>query len=228
MGEAIKESSIPRDRLFVATKVIDNIYDIPSAVDASLSKLGLEYVDLYMIHNPHFTEKKEELQKAWKDMEAVQRSGKAKSIGVSAFQIKHLEAILEVAEITPAINQFEFHPYLQREALREFGESKGIATAAFSPLVPLRHGAPGPLDSVVKKLAEKYGMSPEVILLRWTMQKDVVTITTSRQKERMEGYLKALDFVLSDEDVDEITRIGKQKHLRWNHFMHKYPDSDRE
>jgi len=228
MGEAIKQSLIPRSQLFITTKVINKIYDIPNAIDTSLRKLGLEYVDLYLIHNPHFTTEKVELQKAWRDMEAVQRSGKAKSIGVSGCQIKHLESILDIATVIPAVNQVEFHPYLQREALRKFAASKGIATAAFSSLQPIRKGAPGPLDSILEKLAAKYNVQLEAILLRWSIQNGVITITTSRQKQRLEGYLQALTFELTAEEIHDISEVGKEKHFRGSHFMHNYPDTDRE
>ena len=99
-------------------------------------------------------------------MEDVQRAGKARSIGVSNYLIEHLETVLETAQITPAVNQVEFHPYLQRENLVPWSEERGIVTSAFGPLTTITKGKPGPTDTVVKRLAEKYGVSEEAVLLR--------------------------------------------------------------
>lgn len=112
-------------------QVIHNIENIEKGLDASLSKLGVDHVDLYLIHSPFFTTSKSELQTAWKKMEAVQKSGKTKAIGVSNHLQHHLESILEIATIVPVINQLEYHPYLQREGLVPWSKSKGIITAAY-------------------------------------------------------------------------------------------------
>ena len=228
IGAAIKESGIPREKLYITTKVISNIDNIPAALDASLKKLGVDHVDLYLIHSPFFTEDKRRLQKAWKDMEAAQRSGKAKSIGVSNFLVEHLEAVLEIAEIVPAINQLEYHPYLQREKVASFAKSKGITIAAFGPLSPIRKAKGGPLDPVLERLAKKYGVSEEAVALRWTIQTGAVAVTTSRKRERLQGYLGVLDFELSKGEVEEITRVGKTKHFRANSWKHDYGDSREE
>jgi diketogulonate reductase-like aldo/keto reductase len=225
IGAAIKESCIPPEKLYITTKIINNIDNIPAALDASLKKLGVDHVDLYLIHSPFFTEDEKRLQKAWKDMEAVQRSGKTKSIGVSNFLVEHLEAVLEIAEIVPAINQLEYHPYLQREKVVSFAKSKGITIAAFGPLSPIRKAKGGPLDPVLEKLAKKYGVSEEAVVLRWTIQTGAVAVTTSRKRERLQGYLGVLDFELSKGEVEEITMVGKTKHFRVNNWKHDYGDS---
>lgn len=125
LGTAIKQSGVAREKLFVTTKVIHNIEDIPGAIDASLKKLGLDYVDLYLIHEPFFAKGDDAvLQKKWAEMEAVAASGKAKSIGVSNFLKPHLEAILKTAKVRPAINQIEFHPYLQHGDLLAYHKNK--------------------------------------------------------------------------------------------------------
>ena len=225
IGAAIKESGIPREKLYITTKVINNIDNISAALDASLKKLGVDHVDLYLIHSPFFTEDKRRLQKAWKDMEAAQRSGKAKSIGVSNFLVEHLEAVLEIAEIVPAINQLEYHPYLQREKVVSFAKSKGITIAAVGPLSPIRKAKSGPLDPLLERLARKYGVSEEAVALRWTIQTGAVAVTTSGKKERLEGYLGILDFELSEGEVEEMTMVGKTKHFRANNWKHDYGDS---
>ncbi|KAE8451975.1 hypothetical protein EG329_002139 [Mollisiaceae sp. DMI_Dod_QoI] len=227
IGAAIKESGIPREKLFITTKikVIHNITNIEKGLDASLQKLGVVYVDLYLIHSPFFTTSKTALQEAWKGMEAVFKSGKAKAIGVSNHLRSHLESILEVATIIPVINQLEYNPYLQREGIVEWAREKGILTAAYGPLVPIRKARPGPLDPVLERLAGKYEVCQEAVLLRWTMQMGVVAVTTSGKRERLEGYLEAASFELSGDEVDEITRVGKTKHFRGNNWMHDYGDS---
>ncbi|KUJ21129.1 putative ketoreductase [Mollisia scopiformis] len=225
IGIAIKESSIPREKLFITTKVFTNMTTIPTALETSLIKLGLSYVDLYLIHNPFFTTSALTLQTAWKAMEAVHRSGKARAIGVSNFLRSHLLSILSIATIVPAINQLEYNPYLQREGIVSWSLERGIRTAAYGPLVPIRKARPGPLDAVLEVLTAKYGVCEEAVLLRWTVQMGVVAVTTSGKRERLEGYLQAGGFELTEGEVDEISRVGREKHFRGSHWGFDYGDS---
>jgi diketogulonate reductase-like aldo/keto reductase len=177
-------------------------------------------VDLYLIHAPFFAKTKEELQTAWRDMEAVQKTGKAKSIGVSNFMQPQLETILEIAMVIPAVNQLEYHPYLQRENLIPWSESKGIVTAAYGPLSSVTKAKPDPLDPFFDRLMKKYKVGEEAVALRWCIQMGVVAVTTTGKKERLEKYLGCLDFELSEEEVDEIIRVGRTKHYRvYNYGM---------
>lgn len=227
LGAAMAAAGIPRERLFITTKVIHNIANIPAALDASLGKLGLDYVDLYLIHSPWFTDSAEERRRAWKEMEGLQRSGKARSIGVSNFTKAHLEDLLSVAEIPPAVNQVEFHPYLQRMDLVPWSLAhKGIVTSAFGPLTHVR-ARPGPADAVMSKLAAKYGVSEEAVALRWCMQQGIVAVTTSSKESRLRDYLGSTTFELSKKEVEEICREGRKKHFRANNFMHEYDPEDR-
>jgi len=227
LGLAIRESSLPRSSFFITTKVIHTIDNIPAAIDQSLSKLGLDYVDLFLIHSPWFAKSPAELQSTWKQMEEVQRSGKARSIGVSNYLVEHLETVLQTAEIVPAVNQVEFHPYLQRENLVPWSEERGIVTSAFGPLTSITKGRPGPTDTVVSRLSEKYGVSEEAILLRWCVDQGVPAITTSSKESRLRDYMGVTGFKLSEGEIAEIGAEGAKKHFRANNYMHEWDPNDR-
>lgn len=223
LGEAIKAAGIPRNELFVTTKINGTeVQDTEASFAESLQKLKLDYVDLYLIHAPFFAKgSKKALQEKWADMEAIQKSGRAKSIGVSNFLQEDLEAVLETAKVKPSINQIEYHPYLQHGDLVPFHKKHGIATAAYGPLSAVVTGAPGPLDPVYKKLAEKYGVSSGEIALRWCIDQDVVALTTSGKESRLKDYLRVADFKLTSDEIEEISRVGDEKHFRgfWGHIF---------
>lgn len=227
VGIAIKESKIDRSKIYVTTKVINNIADIPKAIDASLKKLQLDYVDQYLIHSPFFAKSDAELQTAWTAMETVKASGKAKSIGVSNYLIPHLEATLKTASVKPCINQIEYHPYLQHGSLMKYHEDQGIALSAYSPLSAVTKAKPGPIDALMSELAKKYYVTENEIALRWCIDRGLVAITTSGKEERLSDYLRAMTFSLTPREVQKIAEIGNQKHYRgW--FQDKFDPNDRK
>jgi diketogulonate reductase-like aldo/keto reductase len=181
--------------------------NITAALQASLKKLQVDYVDLYLIHAPYFANDgtggiaPEKLQAAWKTMEDLKSQGLTKSIGVSNYLPEHLEYTVAKATVVPAINQVEFHPYLPRTALIAANKKYGIATAAYGPLTPITKGAPGPLDATLAALAKKYAVSEAEILLRWAIDKDVVAVTTSGKEQRLSDYLRTSTFKLTPEEV---------------------------
>jgi len=226
LGLAIKESGVARDKLYVTTKVMPNIADIEGAIKNSLKKLGLDYVDLYLIHSPFFANSDAELQSAWATMEKVQAAGLAKSIGVSNYLPQHIEATLKTAKVVPAVNQIEFHPYLQHPELLKVHKQHGIATVAYGPLTAVTKAKPGPIDGFLAALAKKYAVSEGEVSLRWCIDQDVVAVTTSSKEQRLSDYLRAATFKLTPVEIKEIKEQGEQKHFRgfWNN---KFDANDR-
>ncbi|KAH7133937.1 NADP-dependent oxidoreductase domain-containing protein [Dactylonectria macrodidyma] len=216
LGDAVRASKVAREELFVVTKLCGTEKrDVQSEFDNSLTRLGLDYVNLYLIHGPFMADTAEELQEIWSKMEAIKRSGKAKSIGVSNFLQEHLEIILETAEIPPAINSIEYHPYLQRGNLVEFHWKNNIAVSAYSTLTALVEGSPGPVDGIYKRLAGKYGVTEGDVALRWCIDQGIVAVTTSRSLQRLKGYMENIStFELKKEEIKQISDAGKRKHYR--------------
>jgi diketogulonate reductase-like aldo/keto reductase len=216
LGQAIKKAGVPREKLFVTTKTKMNPgVTVEQAFSASLAKLKLDYVDLYLIHSPFWAKTPGELQQAWAEMEAIKTSGRARSIGVSNFLQDHLETVLQTAKIPPAVNQIEFHPYLQHGDLIDFCRSKDITIESYGALSAVTKAPGGPVDPIYKALGKKYGVSDAEIALRWCLDQGIVTVTTSGNEHRLQMYLSDLpSFKLTPREVKDVAEAGQQKHLR--------------
>jgi methylglyoxal/glyoxal reductase len=208
VGQAIKESGAQREELFITTKVWNSEQGYDStlaAFDESLSKLGLDYVDLYLIHWPV----KGKYKDTWRALEKLYKDGRVRAIGVSNFHVHHLEDLLETAEIVPMVNQVEYHPHLAQLELREFCKQKGIQLEAWSPLKQ------GQLldEPVITEIAEKHKKSPAQIILRWDLQNEVVTIPKSVKEHRIIENADIFDFELSSEDMEKIDALNKNERV---------------
>ena len=184
-------------------------------------------MDLYLIHAPFFAGGDEtKLQDAWSKMEEVAAMGKTKSIGVSNFLQKDLGAILKTCKVRPAINQIEFHPYLQHGDLLPYMKNQDIKVSAYSPLIPITKAKGGPLDPYLEKLAKKYAVNPGEILLRWCVDQNVVPVTTSSKEQRLSDMLRIFAFSLTAKEVEEIKEIGNSRHFR-GYWTDKFGKDDR-
>ncbi|MEM7484041.1 MAG: aldo/keto reductase [Bacteroidota bacterium] len=204
VGTGLRESEVDRKDVFVVSKVWndDQGYDATlKAFDASLERLGMDYLDLYLIHWP-----KGELSKdTWRAMERLYHEKRVRAIGVSNFLKHHLEDVMTGAEIVPMVNQMEFHPYLVQQDLIDFCTQNKIQYEAWSPMM---QGKIFDLDEF-KKMGEKYNKTAAQIVLRWDLQKGVVTIPKSSKKERIIANADIFDFELSSEDVQLLDNLDK-------------------
>lgn len=211
VGAAIKDSGIKRTDIFLVTKLwnADQGYEEAlKAIDVSLQKLGTDYVDMYLIHFPVSGKRKD----SWKALEKIKMDGKAKSIGVSNFMVSHLEDLLKESSIVPAMNQVEYHPFLQDTSLKEYCQKKGILLEAYSPLA---HGQKLE-DERLTTLAKKYNKSNAQILIRWSLQSGNVVIPKSKNPTRIRENADVFGFIISPEDMIEITSWNENFRTCWD------------
>ena len=211
VGEAISESGISRDDLFVTTKCWNNEqgYDqAQAAYHASLDRLGLDYVDLYLIHWP--VPARGRFLETWQALEKLYADGRVRSVGVSNFQPHHLQRLLDETGTVPAINQVELHPYLTQQNLRAFHEEHGIVTEAWSPIA---RGGELLTDRTVTALAEKYGVTPAQMVLRWHLELSNVIIPKSVRPERMAANIDLFRFELAADDVATLSALDRGRRV---------------
>ncbi len=208
VGEAIRASGLDRGDVFVTSK-LSNAFHEPDeareAFDRTLSDLGFDYVDLFLIHWPLPTLYDGDFMSTWKALEEFKRDGRARSIGVSNFQIEHLQALAAETDTVPAVNQIEVHPYFTNEAVREYGREHGIFTEAWSPI------AQGGVleDPTITRIAEKVGKTPAQVVLRWHIQRGDIIFPKSVTPSRMQENFELFDFELESGDMDAITALDQ-------------------
>ncbi|WP_313638710.1 aldo/keto reductase [Paenibacillus sp.] len=206
--EALQENNLSREDLFVTSKVwtADMGYEETiAAYETSLAKLGLEYLDLYLIHWPV----KGKYKETWRALETLYKEGRVKAIGLSNFQIHHLEDVMKDAEIKPMVNQVELHPYLSQQELLSFCKEHGIQLEAWSPLMQ------GQLlgQLVLKQIAAKYGKSVAQVIVRWDLQRGIITIPKSTKEHRIIENVAVFDFQLTDEDMTLINALNQDQRV---------------
>ncbi|EJF63951.1 Aldo/keto reductase [Dichomitus squalens LYAD-421 SS1] len=220
-GKAISESGVPRESLYITTKFSgrDNL-TILEAAQQSIKKLGVDHVDLYLIHHPRFATP--DIPTAWAQLEKLKADGLTKSLGVSNFNEEELQAILDVAKVKPVANQIMVHPYNLAAQLPviEFGNKHGIVTEGYSPLQSLRSTPGGPVDKPVNDIAARLSATPEQVLLAWAKSKNIVVITSSRDHGRVVSFLGAGDLELTAEDIAAIDEAGNKGAL-WSRACSK-------
>lgn len=206
VGKAIQQSGVSRDDLFITTKVWNNDQGYESTLEAfetSMNKLGLDVLDLYLIHWPVEGKYKE----TWKALEKLYKDGRVRAIGVCNFHQHHLEDLLEEAEVVPMVNQIELHPKLAQEPLRDYCKSKGIHVEAWSPL-----GSGQLLNHpVLQDIAKKHDKSVAQVILRWDLQHGIITIPKSVTKSRIIENTQVFDFELSAHEMGIIDQLNEDE-----------------
>jgi diketogulonate reductase-like aldo/keto reductase len=192
VGRAIAASGLPREEIFITTKFYPRNKDAAKAVEQSLQRLGVEYVDLYIIHWPE-----DGPTWAWPGMEQAKSARHARAIGISNFSLDEVDELLGVASERPVVNQVQFSPFEYRRRLLEGCEERGITLEAYSPLGTGRHLD----DRVVAEIAQRVGRTPAQVLIRWCLQKGTIVLPKSTHRERIEENAQVFDFELSDEDM---------------------------
>ncbi len=215
VGRAVHATSVPREELFITTKLWNDDQGYDSALrafDESLKRLGLFYVDLYLIHWPSSPKRLE----SWRALEALYTSGKAKAIGVSNYTEKHLRELLAHATITPAVNQIEFHPsiYKAQMPIVEFCRQHGIVVQAYSPLLSGHMEHPAVLE-----VADRCGRSPAQVLLRWSIQHGVVPLPSSTRPQHMSQNLAIDGFMLKEQDMALLNDINDEYRVTPNPYL---------
>ena len=208
VGEAVRASGLDRDEVFITSKLNNGFHEPDAArreFDRTLAALGMDHVDLFLIHWPLPMHYGGDFVSTWKTLEEFKADGRARSIGVSNFEIAHLERILAESDTVPAVNQIEAHPYLRNDAVRTFGESHGIATEAWSPI------AKGQVmdDPVIAAIADELGRTPAQVTLRWHVQRGSIVFPKSTTPARIEENMHIFDFELSADQMAQVDGLDR-------------------
>jgi 2,5-diketo-D-gluconate reductase A len=212
VGQAIMKSSVPREELFITTKLwnTDQGYDATlNAFETSLEKLGLDYIDLYLIHWP--SPQRGLYLESWKAFEELYKKGRVKAIGVSNFHPEHLDMLLKEATVVPMVNQIELHPYLQQHEIVDYNQAHGIVTESWSPI----GGGGGSLlsDPAFKTIGDVYGKSPAQVVIRWHIQHGYIVIPKSSHPIRIAENADVFDFELSDKEMAKIDGLNTDERI---------------
>jgi 2,5-diketo-D-gluconate reductase A len=208
VGQAVRASGLDRADVFITTKLNNGAHEPDAArraFDTSLSELEVDYVDLFLIHWPLPTLRDGDFVLTWRTLEEFRRDGRARSIGVSNFQVPHLERLAAECDVVPAVNQIELHPYLLNENVRAYGEAHGIATEAWSPIAQGRVLD----DPVIAAIAKRIGASPAQVVLRWHIQRGSIVFPKSTTPARIEENFDLFDFQLEPDDVVTIAALDR-------------------
>ena len=210
VGEAIRASGLDRGDIYVTSKLNNGAHepgDAREAFDGTISALGLDYVDLFLIHWPLPTLYDGDYVSTWKTLEEFQRDGRARSIGVSNFQVEHLERLAAEADVVPAVNQIEVHPYFTNDAVRAYGQEHQIATEAWSPI------AQGGVleDATITRIADNVGKTPAQVVLRWHIQRGDIVFPKSVTPSRMRENFELFDFELGPDEMGEISALDSDE-----------------
>ncbi len=211
VGEAVRKSGIPRSEIFVTTKLYPNQFDDPEkAIEESLEKLNIEYVDLMLLHHPG-----EHDVNAYKAMEKAVKDGKIRSIGLSNWYVKELEEFLPQVSITPALVQNEIHPYYQENDVIPYIQKLGIVVEGWYPLGGRGHTAELLGDETISAIAKAHGKSSAQVILRWNLQKGVVVIPGSSNPDHIQENTELYDFELTDEEMEKINALDRNEKHDW-------------
>jgi 2,5-diketo-D-gluconate reductase A len=208
VGEGLRAVGVDRSGVYITSKLNNGSHkpdDARRAFDTTLSELGYDYVDLFLIHWPLPTLYDGDFVSTWKVMEEFKSDGRARSVGVSNFQVDHVQRLMDECDVVPAVNQIELHPYFQNRELASFCEQNGIAVEAWSPI------AQGEVldDPVVNEAAEQAGRTPAQVVLRWHVQKRYIVFPKSTTPERIDENFRIFDFELSDEQMAQLDGLDR-------------------
>ena len=208
VGDGIRDAGLDRGHVFITSKLNNGFHrpdDARRAFDSTIEALGFDYVDLFLIHWPLPTLYDGDFVSTWKTLEGFASDGRARSIGVSNFQIHHLQELARETSVTPAVNQIEVHPYFTNDEVRAYGIEHDIVTEGWSPIA--RGKVLG--DPVVIRIAKAYGVHPAQVVLRWHIQRGDVVFPKSSHPQRMKDNFEIFDFDLGDEEIEALTALDK-------------------